>query len=116
MNDNTPKPKLFSPRAGVRGMDDLQFAAYCGDLFRVKELLAAGADIAAADDFGFTALHWNVRMACAPGDRLAIIEALLDAGADANHRDRDGRSVVESAEEATAPESMLALLRSRGAR
>ncbi len=116
MMSKPSQAQLFSPRAGMRGMDELQFAAYCGSLEVVKVLLGAGADVAASDDFGCTALHWNLRMACAPGDRFGVAEALLNAGADVNHRDGEGNSVLDAAEAATAPPRLLALLRSRGAR
>jgi ankyrin repeat protein len=109
------RPKLFSPKPGSRGMDELQYAAYCGDLEAVQYWLAEGVDACAADDFGWTALHWNGRMACTPGERNAIIEALVAAGADVNQRDRQGKTVLDNAVEATAPEPMLDLLRSLGA-
>lgn len=96
-------------------MDELQYAAYCGDFDSVQRLLAAGADPTAADDFGFTALHWTVRMACAGGNRVPIVHALVRAGADPNHRDREGQSVLESAEEATADDALMEALRSCGA-
>ena len=110
------RPRLFSPKAGSRGMDDLQYAAYCGDLEGVHYFLAEGSDVVAADDFGWTALHWNCRMACTPGSRNAIIEVLVSAGADINQRDKDGKTVLGNAIEATAPESMIRLLKSLGAK
>jgi hypothetical protein len=97
-------------------MDELQYAAYCGDAEGVKRLLAGGANPLATDDFGYTALHWNVRMACAGGDRVPIVQALVAAGADANHRDNDGHSVLESAIEATASERIMNALRECGAK
>jgi ankyrin repeat protein len=109
------RPKLFIPRAGSRGMDELQYAAYCGDLEAVGSLLAEGADPSASDDFGYTALHWNARMACAPGDRVGVAKALLTAGSNPNHRDKQGNSVLESATEATAHPELINLLKDRGA-
>lgn len=109
------RPKLFSPRAGSRGMDDLQYAAYCGDLEAALSLLAEGADPLASDDFGYTALHWNARMACAGGDRIGVAKALLAAGSNPNHRDKDGKSVLETAIEATAHPELIELLKNRGA-
>ena len=109
------RPKLFSPKPGARGMDELQYAAYRGDALAVRSLLAAGAHISAVDDFGYTALHWNVRMACAAGDRLAVLEALLEAGSDPNHRDKEGNTVLASALEATASDDIVSTLKAYGA-
>ena len=98
-------------------MDELQYAAYCGDEDGVRYWLASGANPAATDDFGYTALHWNVRMACAGGgDRVAIVHALVEAGADPNHKDNEGSTVLASALEATASDDILAALRTCGAK
>jgi ankyrin repeat protein len=84
-------------------MDELQYAAYCGDVEGVRFFLAKGLDSKAFDDFGYTALHWNVRMACTPGERCAIVDELVAAGADVNHLDHGGLSVMDSALDVTAP-------------
>ena len=97
-------------------MDELQYAAYCGDIEGIRHWLAEGADVCAADDFGWTALHWNARMACTPGKRDDIIRVLVAAGGDVNRRDKQGKSVLANAIEATAPESMIELLRSLNAK
>jgi ankyrin repeat protein len=110
------RPKLFGPRSGSRGMDELQYAAYCGDLEAVQSFLAHGADLSASDDFGYTALHWNARMACAAGDRIGVAMALLAAGSNPNHRDNEGNSVLETAIEATASAQLIELLKDAGAR
>ena len=109
------RPKLFSPQPGARGMDELQYAAYCGDAQSVRSLLAAGAPVSAVDDFGYTALHWCVRMACAGGERLAVLEALLEAGSDPHHRDKEGNTVLASAREATASDDIISTLQAYGA-
>ena len=109
------RPKLFSPCPGSRGMDDLQYAAYCGDFDAVQSFLADGADVGAVDDFGYTALHWAVRMACAGGARYQVIDRLLNAGSDVEHRDRAGNTVLQSAIDATASDSIIARLRAAGA-
>jgi len=112
MNDRS---RLFHPSPGSRGMDELQYAAYCGDSEAVRDLLAQGADPTSVDDFGYTALTWNIRMACATGDRVPIISILIAAGADPNHLDKQGNSVLANAIEATASEKILELLKSHGA-
>lgn len=111
----TERPRLFSPRRGSRGMDDLMYAAYCGDRDSVRHFLAEGASVTATDDFGYTALHWTVRMACAGGSRREVIDLLLNAGSNVHHRDCEGNTVLQSAIEATAADDFLAQLRAAGA-
>lgn len=64
------------------GMTPLMQAAGRGDLETVRALLAAGADVGAADARGFTALFH----ACYNGDEDRgypdVVHALLEAGAD----------------------------------
>ena len=96
-------------------MDDLQYAAYCGDLEAVTALLAKGANPSAADDFGFTALHWNARMARTGGNRVGVAQALLAAGANPNHRDNDSKTVLSNAIDATAHSDLIELLKENGA-
>ena len=96
-------------------MDELQFSAYCGDLEATQAFLADGADVTATDDFGYTALHWAVRMACAGGARYQVIDLLLNAGSDVAHRDHDGNTVLQSATAATASDEIIARLRAAGA-
>jgi hypothetical protein len=97
-------------------------AARNGNLPRVQELLAAGADVNQVDDRGFTALmlatDWGhtaiaaaLLAAGAEVDKVdydgmtaliwaswqghtAIVKALLAAGADANHWDNDGDTAL----------------------
>ena len=64
------------------GRTPLMQAAGRGDLEGVRALLAAGADVNAADSLGFTALF----RACYNGDEdrgyPEVVQALLEAGAD----------------------------------
>jgi hypothetical protein len=63
--------------------DALRRAASAGDLAKVKELLAAGADVNAANAYGGTALAF-----AADKGQTAVVELLLERGADPNVKDR----------------------------
>lgn len=63
--------------------DALRRAASAGDVAKVKELLAAGADVNAANAYGGTALAF----ACDKG-QTAVVNLLLEHGADVNAKDR----------------------------
>ncbi|CAG0996156.1 protein phosphatase 1 regulatory subunit 27 [Burkholderiales bacterium] len=67
-------------------------AAAGGDLARVRELLASGANADARDAGGATAL-----MHAAHAGRLDVVRALLDAGADANATDERGWGALAKA-------------------
>jgi ankyrin repeat protein len=60
-------------------------AAISGDLKALRSLLRQGADLAAAQPDGMTALHWAVQ-----NRDLAMTDALLDAGADYSLTNRTG--------------------------
>ena len=96
-------------------MDELQYAAYCGNLEAVKQSLVNGAEVTASDQFGYTALHWNARMACAGGDRVGVAKALLAAGSNPNIQDRAGSTVLDSAIESTAHADLVDILMAHGA-
>ena len=59
-------------------------AAKAGDLAKVRQLLADGADVDARDYDGDTPLHWAARQ-----DHADVIEGLLDAGADGSLKNDD---------------------------
>lgn len=63
--------------------DALRRAASAGDLAKVKELLAAGADVNAANAYGGTALAF-----AADKGHAAVVDLLLERGADVNAKDR----------------------------
>lgn len=79
------------------------------DLDGVRLILARGADAGRVTQFGDNALHHAVRR----DNSLKIIEALLDAGADAAVPNRDGRSSIELAAQ-RGRDDVLALLEQRG--
>lgn len=111
----TDRPTYYSPQPNDRGMDDLQYAAYCGDADGVQELIDRGADVHSTEDRGYTALQWAVDMACAGGQRIDTIELLIKAGSNVNHRENDGTSILQTAIRSTACDEILGLLRAAGA-
>jgi len=74
-----------------RGETTLMAAAggWSGYAFVLRTLLQAGADPNAENDEGQTALIWAARRA-----RPSVIEALLAAHADVNHRTKDGLTAL----------------------
>lgn len=67
----------------------LMLAARQGNLAVVQELIAAGADLEAADADGNTAL-W----AAAFGENVAVLQALIKAGCKINHQNPDGATAL----------------------
>lgn len=62
--------------------EQLHRAAQDGDVLRVEYLLNAKYPVNRFDDLGKTPLHYAVR-----GEHLAVVDALLRAGADVNAHD-----------------------------
>jgi hypothetical protein len=76
---------LAAPSPGVAAEDpgdNLRRAASAGDLAKVKELLAAGVDVNAANSYGGTALAF-----AADKGRLEVVNLLLERGATVNVKD-----------------------------
>ncbi len=77
---------LIAPHPGGAAEDlgeALRRAASAGDLAKVKELLAAGADVNAANTYGGTALAF-----AADKGHAEVVDLLLERGADVNATDR----------------------------
>ena len=74
------------------GLTELYWAAYQGDLQKVRDLLAKGADINAATEIGTTAL-----MAAAQAGHLEVAQHLTDGGADIDAADARGNTALIAA-------------------
>src|SRR5690349_13206904 len=95
------KPTLFSPGPGKRGMTDLHYAAYCGDLDALLHSLEAGLAVNATDTYrGYTPTHWLADMAATGGPRVEMLRALVKHGADVNIKTPDGTTPLMLAREA----------------
>src|SRR5512139_4121563 len=75
-----------APPVGPDDSTPLQWAAYRGDVAEVKRLLAAGADVRAANAYGVTAME----LAGETGN-AAILRLLLAAGADVESPNAEGQ-------------------------
>jgi len=87
----------------------LMRAAQKGDLNMAKEILAAGADIAALNADGNNAF-W---LACF-GENLALLDLLIEAGADVNHANSNGATALMFAASSSRT-AVVAHLLKRGA-
>jgi len=90
----------------------LMQAAAVGDIKKVKQVLAAGADVNARDQSGQTALIIACRMPHVPPE---LVKALLAAGADVNTRSRNDYTALSWATTRGNTE-VIQLLRRSGAR
>ncbi len=92
------------------GRTPLHYAAGDGEVDRVTQLLATGADVDARERDGYTPLHF-----AAQNGAHAAIELLLAAGADIDARSDDGQTPLWRACRASPDESTAALLLRHGA-
>ena len=83
----------------------LLWAAYWSDENAVEALIAAHANVNAANRYGLTALS----QACINGN-APMVEALLKAGADANSFQQEGQTALMTAARAGNAEAVKALL------
>jgi ankyrin repeat protein len=82
---------LFAAGALADVSTPLQEATYRGDVAEVKRLLAAGADVRQANDYGVTAMQ----LAGETGN-AAILQLLLAAGGDVESPNVEGQTVLMS--------------------
>ena len=79
---------------GEGGVTPLMLAAGLGQREAVAGLLAAGADVNAADERGFTALFYGCHNGDADRGYPDVVDALLAAGADPMARNEGGRTAL----------------------
>ncbi len=95
------KPTLFSPGVGKRGMTQLHYDAYCGNLEGLVWCLENGFEVNATDTYrGYTAAHWLADMAAAGGPRVEMLRALAAHGADLNLKSANGQTALMLARDA----------------
>jgi ankyrin repeat protein len=95
------KPTLFSPGVGKRGMTQLHYDAYCGNLEGLVWCLEHGMDVNATDTYrGYTPTHWLADMAAVSGPRVEMLRALVNHGANINMKTPDGTTPLMLAREA----------------
>jgi len=101
MSMDNSKPTLFSPGVGKRGMTQLHYEAYCGNLEGLARCLESGLDVNATDTYrGYTPAHWLADMAATGGPRIEMLRALVKHGANINLKTPNGTTVLMLAREA----------------
>jgi ankyrin repeat protein len=76
-------------RRSVDGSTPLQWAVHAGDVAEVRRLIAAGADVSAANHYGVTAMGLAAEVGHAE-----ILSLLLKAGADADSPNPEGQTAL----------------------
>ena len=83
--------ELLMARGGKPGpKPTLHYAAISGELAKVRQLVAAGADLAKRDDWHLPPRNWTPLHYAAAGGNVAVTEHLIRAGADPRSIDYSG--------------------------
>lgn len=95
---------MSDPILNESGMTELHLAAYYGDPEWVVACIAGGLDLDARSHNSYTPLHWAVDMGCVGemDDRVAVVRALVAAGADTTARNARGETPAETAIHSTS--------------
>jgi len=95
----------------VFGRTDLHYAAADDDTSRVRETIAAGAEVSLRDHERMTPLHFAAQQSS-----LAAARELIAAGAEVDAQDDNGNAPLSTAVfESRGRTDMIALLREHGA-
>lgn len=109
LRGRTDMTELFLRKGTDRS--GFHMAAFTGNLSRVKELVEAGTDVNAKDEFGWTALFWA---ACA--GQTTVAEFLIENKADLAAQDASGHSLLhQAARTRTNAVKLVELLIAKGA-
>jgi ankyrin repeat protein len=82
-------------------MTKLHWAAQRGDPDGARAAIASGYRVNARDEYRkYTPLHWLADMAATGGDRVAVLELLVEHGADINLRSVTDMTALGLAREA----------------
>jgi ankyrin repeat protein len=92
------EPTLFRPGIGKRGMNEMHYAAYCGDRDELERALGSGLDPNTKDTYrGYAAIHWLADMAATDGPRMEMLRVLVERGADISLRSDNGETALSLA-------------------
>ena len=97
------------------GSTALMGPAYRGHVDVVRMLLGTSIDLQHVNDLGWTALLETIALGQDGPRHRQVVQLLIDAGSDAQARDRDGSSALQLAQR-RGQDEVVRLLRAAGAR
>lgn len=113
LNQLLSTPGIAVDQTDINGRTALHYASYLGNKGAVKKLIAAGADVNKADNFGCTPLY----SACQNDelDNVEVVEELLKIrNIDVNKADIDGRTPLQIACENCHDKIVSKLVKAKG--